>query len=101
MHQEKNHQSNQNGLDTPQVLDRPAHSLPYNAVLSQLATDPDEGLTGGEAKQRLEQYGQNLLEGGEEVSIIKIVIRQIANAMMLVRTSCPSNKHRWLTRYRY
>lgn len=84
MSQDKNNQSSNNGVDTQQILSQPAHSLSYDEVLRQLATHPDEGLTNAEAKKRHEQYGDNLLEGGEGVSIAKIVIRQIANAMMLV-----------------
>ncbi|RJE26095.1 P-type ATPase [Aspergillus sclerotialis] len=84
MSQEKNNQSSKNGVDTQQILSQPAHCLPYDDILRQLATHADEGLTNAEAKKRHEQYGDNLLEGGEGVSIAKIVIRQIANAMMLV-----------------
>lgn len=84
MSQEKNNQS-KNGVDTTeQILSQPAHSLSYDEILKELASHPDEGLTNAEAKKRHEQYGDNLLEGGEGVSMAKIVIRQIANAMMLV-----------------
>ncbi|KAF9891360.1 hypothetical protein FE257_004216 [Aspergillus nanangensis] len=69
---------------TEQPLSQPAHSLTHEAVLSELAVDGEEGLTTAEAKKRLDQYGPNELEGGEGVSLAKIVIRQIANAMMLV-----------------
>lgn len=73
-----------NVVDTSQPLSQPAHSLPIDNVLSQLASDPEDGLTAAEAAGRLQKYGQNVLEGDEGVSIVKIVIRQIANAMMLV-----------------
>lgn len=69
---------------TEQPLSQPAHALPYEDVLRELSVNPDEGLTTAEVKQRLSQYGPNELEGGEGVSMVKIVIRQIANAMMLV-----------------
>jgi Na+-exporting ATPase len=80
MHSEKQ----SNVVDTSQPLSQPAHSLPIDNVLSQLASDPEDGLTAAEAAGRLQEYGQNVLEGDEGVSIVKIVIRQIANAMMLV-----------------
>jgi Na+-exporting ATPase len=70
--------------DKSQALSQPAHALRYEDVLRELSVNPDEGLTLAEAKRRLEQYGPNELEGGEGVSIVKIVIRQIANAMILV-----------------
>jgi magnesium-transporting ATPase (P-type) len=79
-HNEKRQQAG----DTSQPLSQPAHSLPYDAVLRELSVDSEEGLTMAEAKKRLSQYGPNELEGGEGVSLVKIVIRQIANAMMLV-----------------
>ena len=71
--------------DTSQsYLSQPAHSLSFEAVIRELGTNSDDGLTSGEVKQRLEKYGQNILEGDEGVSIAKIFIRQVANAMMLV-----------------
>jgi Na+-exporting ATPase len=68
-------------------LSQPAHSLSFEAVIRELGTNSDDGLTTGEVKQRLEKYGQNILEGDEGVSIAKIFIRQVANAMMLVSES--------------
>jgi Na+-exporting ATPase len=67
-----------------QPLSQPAHTLTYEAILNELKVDPEEGLTTAEAKKRLGEFGPNELEGGEGVSLVKIVIRQIANAMMLV-----------------
>ncbi|KAJ5757330.1 uncharacterized protein N7511_006024 [Penicillium nucicola] len=72
------------GDQTQQPLSQPAHSLTYTDVISELGTNSDDGLTSGEVKLRLEKYGENMLEGDEGVSLAKIVIRQIANAMMLV-----------------
>lgn len=69
---------------TEQPLSKPAHALSYEDVLRELAVNSEEGLTNAEVKQRLSKYGSNELEGGEGVSMVKIVIRQIANAMMLV-----------------
>ncbi|KAJ5109937.1 hypothetical protein N7532_002582 [Penicillium argentinense] len=65
-------------------LSQPAHSLTYEEVIRELGTNSDDGLTSGEVKERLEKYGGNLLEGDEGVSFAKIIIRQVANAMMLV-----------------
>lgn len=69
---------------TQQPLSQPAHSLSFDDVIGELQTNSDDGLTTAEVKQRLEKYGENILEGDEGVSLAKIVIRQIANAMMLV-----------------
>lgn len=66
-------------------LSRPAHSLPYDDVLNELQTKLDDGLPTAEAKARLEKYGPNKLDEGEGVSVVKILVRQVANAMMLVK----------------
>lgn len=68
-----------------QPLSQPAYCLSYEDVLNELSTNADEGLSASEAQRRLEEHGHNELEGGESVSFAKIFIRQIANAMMLVR----------------
>ncbi|KAJ5100551.1 hypothetical protein N7456_006603 [Penicillium angulare] len=65
-------------------LSNPPHYLTYEAVISELGTNSEDGLTATEAKQRIEKYGENMLEGGEGVSFAKIIIRQVANAMMLI-----------------
>lgn len=66
-------------------LSQPAHALPYEAVLDELQTKVDDGLTTEEANARLKKYGPNKLDEGEGVSVLDILIRQIANAMMLVK----------------
>lgn len=69
------------------ALTRPAHALEYVAVLDELKTHPDEGLSTEVAKQRLEEYGRNELGEGEGVQPVKILVRQVANAMTLVSPS--------------
>ncbi|KAL4885491.1 hypothetical protein BJY04DRAFT_134785 [Aspergillus karnatakaensis] len=65
-------------------LSQPAYCLPYEVVLKEIGTKIDEGLTKDEAARRLQQYGPNKLDEGEGVSVVKILVRQVANAMMLV-----------------
>ncbi|KAL4960409.1 cation-translocating P-type ATPase [Aspergillus stella-maris] len=65
-------------------LSQPAYCLPYEVVLKELGTRTDEGLTKAQAADRLQQYGPNKLDEGEGVSVVKILVRQVANAMMLV-----------------
>ncbi|KAJ5657572.1 uncharacterized protein N7484_001221 [Penicillium longicatenatum] len=76
----------QNSGDTTShpYLSSPPHNLTFEDVINELGTNSDDGLTTENVKQRLEKYGQNMLEGGEGVSFAKIIIRQIANAMMLI-----------------
>lgn len=53
-------------------------------VADELSTNTLTGLTVGEAKKRLEEYGTNDLGDGAGVSALKIIIAQVANAMTLV-----------------
>lgn len=66
-------------------LREPAHTLPYDVVIRELNTHLDDGLSEDEARRRLQQYGPNKLDEGEGVSVVKILVRQVANAMMLVK----------------
>ena len=66
-------------------LRRPGHTLTYEAVIKELDTQLDDGLTPDEASRRFQQYGPNKLDEGEGVSVLKILVRQVANAMMLVK----------------
>ncbi|RAL02677.1 potassium/sodium eff [Aspergillus ibericus CBS 121593] len=66
------------------LLSAPAHTLSDTTVLHELAVNPEDGLSSQEAQTRLQKWGTNELEGDEGISLAKIVIRQIANAMMLV-----------------
>lgn len=65
-------------------LSAPAHTLPYASVLQELSVNSEEGLSTQEAQSRLQKWGPNELEGDEGISLAKIIIRQVANAMMLV-----------------
>ncbi|KAL7266004.1 P-type ATPase [Rhizina undulata] len=61
-----------------------AYLLNYHDVITQLKTDPDNGLSEEEAKSRLAQFGPNELAGGGGVSATRILMKQIFNAMVLV-----------------
>lgn len=76
--------NSKSSLDVTSYLSQPAHSLSIDDAIRELATNSDDGLTSGEARLRIEKYGENILQGDTGVSFAKIVIRQIANAMMLV-----------------
>lgn len=62
----------------------PAHSLTTEALVEELKVDTENGLTSEEAKTRLDEYGLNKLDEGPGVQPVKILIKQIANAMILV-----------------
>lgn len=69
----------------PYLLSRLPHLLPVNEVIHQLTTDQDNGLTEEQSATRIKQVGLNELEGGEGVSVLRILVGQIFNAMALVR----------------
>ena len=65
-------------------ISRPPHSLSFDDVLKELGGSGLDGLSEGDAAERLEEFGKNELDNGPGVNPTKILIRQIANAMMLV-----------------
>ncbi|KAF2629529.1 potassium/sodium eff [Macroventuria anomochaeta] len=65
-------------------LSLPPHSLTLTQVVDELSTDTWSGLDDAEAKRRLENYGANDLGETADVSVVKILIAQVANAMTMV-----------------
>ncbi|KAI9882274.1 MAG: hypothetical protein M1823_005980 [Watsoniomyces obsoletus] len=65
-------------------LSRPAHALPAEQAIAELDVDVQGGLTPEGARARLEEHGRNELDDGPGVRPGKILLRQIANAMVLV-----------------
>lgn len=61
---------------------------PWTLSISQTCqafhTDINNGLNDAEVTKRLDEYGLNQLDQGEGVSIIKVIISQVCNAMILV-----------------
>jgi Na+-exporting ATPase len=80
LHQLENHVSGQ----ANKPLSRPAHSLSFSQVIEETKADADDGLTDSEAKKRVEEYGRNELGDHVGIQPVKILVRQIANAMTLV-----------------
>lgn len=68
-------------------LSRPAHALPWPDVVRELGGNADGGLSATDAGARLQEFGRNELDDGPGVQRIQIFIRQVANAMTLVRFS--------------
>ncbi|PNS20119.1 potassium/sodium efflux P-type ATPase, fungal-type [Sphaceloma murrayae] len=66
------------------MLPQPAHSMTRDEVVESLKTSAEDGLTSTDAEQRLAKYGKNQFDEGPGVQPVKILIRQVANAMMLV-----------------
>ncbi|KAK9474664.1 uncharacterized protein V1510DRAFT_274209 [Dipodascopsis tothii] len=60
------------------------YRLPYDTVAAELSTSLETGLDPADAKRRLDQYDENKLDGGEGVPMWKVLLKQAANAMILV-----------------
>ncbi|KAF2669388.1 potassium/sodium eff [Microthyrium microscopicum] len=61
-----------------------AHTLTPEELADELDADLVDGLTSAEAKARLEKYGPNMFQEQRGVQPFKTLLRQVANAMMLV-----------------
>lgn len=71
-------------------LSKLPHALTHEAVVAEVEANVHDGLTSTEAGSRLQEYGPNELDDGPGVQPAKILVRQIANAMILVkRTAVP------------
>lgn len=68
----------------PYQFDTLPYLLPSDEVIKFLNTDGDDGLSEQEAQSRLTKVGPNELAGGPGVSAVRILMRQIFNAMVLV-----------------
>jgi Ca2+-transporting ATPase len=60
------------------------HAEPAAAVAERLATDAAAGLTSEEAASRLEAYGANELDEGEQLSPARILLAQLTSPMILL-----------------
>lgn len=65
-------------------MSKPAHALERDVLIQELGADAENGFSKATAAEKLQEYGRNELDDGPGVQPIKILIRQIANAMMLV-----------------
>ncbi len=68
-------------------LSLPPHALTCDAFVTELVINAENGLSSDEAAKRLQEYGLNELDDGPGVQPFKILVRQIANAMILVKRS--------------
>ena len=64
-------------------MSKPAHCLTSETVIRELSANSQDGLTTFEGKSRLEECGLNELDDGPGDQLFKILLRLVANAMML------------------
>ena len=65
-------------------LPQPAYRLQVEDIARHLDTDLEGGLSNEEAKNRHQISGDNALPGIGSVSILKVLFKQVANALTLV-----------------
>jgi Na+-exporting ATPase len=68
-------------------LSLPPHALSCEVFLAELAVNSEHGLSSHDADERLRIHGHNELDNGPGVQPLKILVKQIANAMILVKPS--------------
>lgn len=78
--------SSTKGYATQEYLKHP-FSLPSIDILDQLQADDETGLDRLNAQEAQSRYGPNKLEGEGGVQWHTVLLKQISNAMILVRTS--------------
>ncbi|MEF9475360.1 MAG: cation-transporting P-type ATPase [Candidatus Mariimomonas ferrooxydans] len=60
------------------------HSMKAEHVLKEMDSDMHRGLTGDEAKKRLEKYGYNELKKEEKISPFTLFISQFKNTLIII-----------------
>ncbi|NWF93321.1 MAG: cation-translocating P-type ATPase [Syntrophaceae bacterium] len=60
------------------------HAIEIDRALKELGTDPHNGLSGNQVKDRLEQYGYNELKKEERVSPLLLFFNQFKNVLILI-----------------
>ncbi|CAJ2501190.1 Uu.00g040430.m01.CDS01 [Anthostomella pinea] len=65
-------------------ISKPAHRLTFEDVVKELGGSGIDGISASDAESRLQEFGPNELDNGPGVNPTKILIKQVANAMMLV-----------------
>ena len=55
-----------------------------NEVIKKHNSDPNRGLTSDEARKRLEKFGPNRLESSDKKSLVKKIIDQLADPMVIL-----------------
>lgn len=67
-----------------------AFTRPARTIVRAFDVDPDTGLYHDQVNKRQAEYGPNELQDDSGVSYLAIFMRQVLNAMTLVRQSVPS-----------
>jgi magnesium-transporting ATPase (P-type) len=81
-----------------QALPFAPHTAQSSKVLEALSSDAITGLSNEDAAKRLEVHGLNRLKPPKRPSVLKIIVRQIGNAMSLVLSASNTSVDTGMTR---
>jgi len=70
--------------DRSPVLSEPAYRLPVAAVLEQLRTDPEQGLSEGRVAELRQRHGRNVLEAQNRQPAYQLILRQFQDLLIIV-----------------
>lgn len=62
----------------------PWHALAVTAVLQRLNTDPQRGLSASQVRQRLPQYGENVLQAVRKPPWYTVLLRQFLDVLIFI-----------------
>ncbi|TSC68688.1 MAG: calcium-translocating P-type ATPase, partial [Parcubacteria group bacterium Gr01-1014_66] len=60
------------------------HAVSEQDLCEQFEVDPQTGLGKEEAEKRKEQLGENRISGGEEFHLVRIILHQFANPLIII-----------------
>ena len=60
------------------------HAMDSQAVMEQLKTTAEKGLSSQEVAQRVEQYGKNVIADKKQKSNLEILLEQFANPIIWI-----------------
>jgi len=72
-------------------ISSPPYKLTAEQVAQELETNLETGLSINAAKQKLEQYGPNKLDGGEGVAVWEVLFKQLSLATLPEDTNAKAN----------
>ncbi len=70
--------------DTATPDTEPSHTDAVEAVLQRLGTDPENGLSTEQARDRLEEYGENRIAKGKRTSAWTVLLGQFKSIVILI-----------------
>lgn len=75
------------GSEVRQEYPKHPFQLSVDEVKEHLGVHPEQGLSASQVSQKRSQYGENKLMGEGGVKWYSVLMKQISNAMILVRLS--------------